>query len=80
MKTWNKRPREIRTLFNPAFCGLVIARGIEGFYETAKRPIPYSLTLLILPLCLHKQTRNIFKIGEIKLFYKNNARTSRNTY
>ncbi len=61
MKTWDKRPREVRTLFNPAFCGLVLARGIEGFATEAGRPMPFSLTLLILPLCLHKRTRELLK-------------------
>ena len=61
MKLWNQRPREIRNLFNPAFCGLVLARGVEGFSETVSRPMPFSLTLLILPLCLHKRTREQIK-------------------
>lgn len=61
MKPWNQRPREIRNLFNPAFCGLILARGVEGFSETANRPMPFSLTLLILPLCLHKRTREQIK-------------------
>ena len=61
MKLWNERPREIRNLFNPAFCGLVLARGVEGFTEQVSRPMPFSLTLLILPLCLHKRTREQIK-------------------
>ena len=61
MKPWNERPREIRNLFNPAFCGLVLARGVEGFTEEVSRPMPFSLTLLILPLCLHKRTREQIK-------------------
>lgn len=61
MKLWKQRPREIRNLFNPAFCGLVLARGVEGFADTANRPMPFSLTLLILPLCLHKRTRDQLK-------------------
>jgi hypothetical protein len=61
MKLWNQRPREIRNLFNPAFCGLVLARGVEGFSETVNRAMPFSLTLLILPLCLHKRTREQIK-------------------
>lgn len=61
MKPWNQRPREVRTLFNPAFCGLILARGMEGFIEAANRPMPFSLTLLILPLCLHKRTRDQLK-------------------
>jgi len=61
MKPWNQRPREVRTLFNPAFCGLLLARGVEGFMGKASRPMPFSLTLLILPLCLHKRTRDQLK-------------------
>src|SRR5450756_666178 len=63
MKLWSQRPREVRNLFNPAFCGLVLARGVEGFTEAANRPMPFSLTLLILPLCLHKRTRDQLKEG-----------------
>jgi hypothetical protein len=61
MKPWNQRPREVRNLFNPAFCGLVLVRGIDGFIAVAKRPMPFSLSLLILPLCLHKRTREQLK-------------------
>jgi hypothetical protein len=70
MKPWNQRPREIRNLFNPAFCGLVIARGVEGFTEESNRPMPFSLTLLILPLCLHKRTREQIKDGSRSYFTK----------
>lgn len=66
MKPWNQRPREIRNLFNPAFCGTVLARGIEGF----GRPMPFSLTLLILPLCLHKRTRDQIKEARNSYFTK----------
>lgn len=58
MKDWNVRPPEIRTLFNPAFCGLVLARSIKGFNQETSESMPYSLSLLILPLCLHKRTRD----------------------
>jgi hypothetical protein len=61
MTLWNQRPREVRNLFNPAFCGLVIAKGVEGFAEAASRAMPFSLTMLILPLCLHKRTREQIK-------------------
>jgi len=70
MKPWNQRPREIRNLFNPAFCGLVLARGIGGFSETVNRPMPFSLTLLILPLCLHKRTREQIKEAKQAYFTK----------
>lgn len=70
MKPWNQRPREIRNLFNPAFCGLVLARGLEGFSETVNQPMPFSLTLLILPLCLHKRTRDQIKGASRSYFTK----------
>lgn len=70
MKTFTDRPREVRALFNPAFCGLVIARGIEGFSSVSGRPMPFSLSLLILPLCLHQRTREVFKAATRSYFTK----------
>lgn len=59
MPPWNQRPREIRNLFNPAFCGLIIVRGIEGYSENMKQSMPFSLSLLTLPLSLHTPTRKV---------------------
>lgn len=60
MKRWDQRPIEIRNLFNPAFCGLVLFRALHGYEEEDTRGMPFSLTLLILPLCLHKDSREVF--------------------
>jgi len=57
MKRWDQRPFEIRNLFNPAFCGLVLFRSLGGYEEKDSRGMPFSLTLLVLPLCLHKHSR-----------------------
>lgn len=70
MKPWHLRPREIRNLFNPAFCGLIIARAIEGYSNEAGAPMPFSLTLLILPLCLHRRTREQIKESNRAYFTK----------
>jgi hypothetical protein len=59
MKRWDQRPIEIRNLFNPAFCGLVLFRSFCGYEEEDSRGMPFSLALLILPLCLHKPSREI---------------------
>lgn len=59
MKRWNQRPFEIRNLFNPAFCGLVLFRAMQGYEEEDLRGIPFSLSLLVLPLCLHKDSREV---------------------
>jgi hypothetical protein len=58
MKRWSRRPFETRNLFNPAFCGLVLFRAMAGYEEMDPRGIPFSLSLLILPLSLHKETRD----------------------
>ena len=59
MKKWNERPFEIRNLFNPAFCGVVLLRAFVGYEEEDDSGMPFSLALLVLPLCLHKDTREI---------------------
>lgn len=59
MKPWNQRPFEIRNLFNPAFCGLVVFRALHSYEEQDARGMPFSLSLLVLPLCLHKDSREV---------------------
>lgn len=63
MKLWTERPIEIRNLFNPAFCGLVLMRALLGYEEEDARGMPFSLVFLLLPLCLHKQSRDTFQRG-----------------
>jgi hypothetical protein len=59
VKRWDQRPFEIRNLFNPAFCGLVLFRALHGYEEQDARGMPFSLSLLVLPLCLHKDSREV---------------------
>ncbi|WP_424170392.1 three component ABC system middle component [Terracidiphilus sp.] len=59
MKSWLQRPFELKTLFNPAFCGVVLSRVLAGYEEEKADGMPFSLVLLVLPLCLHKETRLI---------------------
>ncbi|MBD3669353.1 MAG: hypothetical protein HUJ29_01155 [Gammaproteobacteria bacterium] len=59
MKRWDQRPFEIRNLLNPAFCGLVLFRALQGYEEVDERGMPFSLSMLVLPLCLHKASREI---------------------
>jgi hypothetical protein len=59
VKRWDRRPFEIRNLFNPAFCGLTLFRALQGYEEEDVRGMPFSLSLLVLPLCLHKDTREV---------------------
>lgn len=59
MKRWDQRPFEIRNLFNPAFCGLVLFRALHGYEEENVCGMPFSLSLPILPLCLYKESREV---------------------
>jgi len=59
VKRWDQRPFEIRNLFNPAFCGLALFRAMQGYEEEDSRGMPFSLSLLVLPLCLHKDSREV---------------------
>lgn len=59
MKRWDQRPFEVKNLFNPAFCGLVLFRALQGYEEENPDGMPFSLALLVLPLCLHKDSREV---------------------
>lgn len=61
MKRWDQRPFEVRNLFNPAFCGLVLFRALQGYEEKSPAGMPYSLSLLVLPLCLQKNSRKVIE-------------------
>lgn len=63
MKLWNQRPIEVRNLFNPAFCGLILYRALAGFQEADARGMPFSMSLLILPLTLQRHSREIIQSG-----------------
>jgi hypothetical protein len=70
MKRWDERPIEIRNLFNPAFCGLVLFRSLSGHDEEDPRGMPFSLALLILPLCLQKDARDVLLKSNRSYFLK----------
>lgn len=58
MKSWNERTREVAYLLNPAFCGRLLYAAIKEYESKAQHALPFPLVYLILPLVLHKQTRN----------------------
>jgi hypothetical protein len=53
------RPIEATTLLNPAFCGLLLNQSVQNF-DTASshRGMPFALLFLVLPLILHRPTRD----------------------
>jgi Family of unknown function (DUF6521) len=70
LKPWNQRPFEVRNLFNPAFCGIILFRALAGFQEENEAGMPFSLALLVLPLCLHKDTRLVLAENSRSYFLK----------
>ncbi len=57
MKKWEHRPIEEANLFNPAFCGELLRRAIANYNATSQSEFPYPLSFLVLPIILHRQTR-----------------------
>jgi hypothetical protein len=58
MLEWEQRPVEVTHLFNPAFCGTLIAKTTETYFGAAGQGLPFGLAFLILPVILHQETRN----------------------
>lgn len=63
MKHWDRRPVEVRNLFNPAFCGLLLYRAMNAFQEVDVRGMPFSMSILILPLVLQRHSRELIQRG-----------------
>lgn len=57
MRTWSQRAVEEANLFNPAFCAVLLAKASEEFAKKAQRPFPFALAFLVLPIVLHRGTR-----------------------
>lgn len=60
MKEWTKRPSEIATLLNPAFCGFLLLIGLDAYIKKINEGAPYAFPFVMLPLVLHKPTRHAF--------------------
>lgn len=59
MIQWSERPSEVRNLLNPAFCARILYVFCAEYEKNAKGAIPFPLIYLVLPLVLHKRTREI---------------------
>ncbi len=57
MNLWENRPVEVANLLNPAFCGEILIRAVSQYERTSQQPFPYGLAFLVLPIVLHKRTR-----------------------
>jgi len=58
LKKWNERSNEVAYLLNPAFCGRLLYGAIRTYNLETKRAFPFPLIYLVLPLLLHKNTRD----------------------
>ena len=59
MSSWTERPLEEANLLNPAFCCLGMTAAIAGYQAEANHGLPLGLAYMILPITLHKPTRDI---------------------
>ena len=59
MEKWNNRSPEVANLLNPAFCATLIHQTIQEYGKHSKSGLQISLLYLILPILLHKKTREI---------------------
>lgn len=57
MIAWEQRPVEIANLLNPAYCAVLLADAVGGYRSRNNDKMPIAFVFLILPLVLHKQTR-----------------------
>ncbi len=57
LNPWSERPIEQAILFNPAFCGELIGRTVVEYQKIKNIPLPFEFGFVILPLILHKETR-----------------------
>lgn len=56
---WNQHPIEVANLLNPAFCSLLLRDTIKEYQQSSSTGLPYALLFLVLPIILHKSTREI---------------------
>jgi hypothetical protein len=59
IRPWLTRSKEAAFLFNPAFCCTVISSSIVSYTLENHDGMPFPLVFIVLPIVLHKQTRNL---------------------
>ena len=55
---WSERPTEEANNFNPAFCGELLCRSVGEYYNKAEQPMSVALAFVVLPLALHRGSRD----------------------
>lgn len=69
MTAWQARPGEFASLFNPAFAAVLLREAAAGYQREDRDGIPFALCFLVLPLVLHKRTREAFPRGLTAQFH-----------
>lgn len=59
MREWKMRSKEVAYLLNPAFCSRILYGAVKKYNEISNRAFPFPLIYLVLPLVLHKSTREL---------------------
>ncbi|MCY3820156.1 MAG: DUF6521 family protein [Gammaproteobacteria bacterium] len=54
---WAARPAEEARIFNPAFCGELLGRTVSEYHRTRQATVSIVTVFLVLPLTLHRPTR-----------------------
>ena len=57
MKRWDLRTVEEANLLNPAFCCVALTSSVIEYATIDRLGMPYPLSFLVLPIVLHKATR-----------------------
>jgi hypothetical protein len=55
---WSERPSEEASNLNPAFCGELIFRTVSEYRRLRQQPFGFALSFVVLPIALHKATRD----------------------
>jgi hypothetical protein len=58
MSRYTSRPSEERTLLNPSFCSCLLWQAAVGYKNTSQESLPFDISFLVLPLVLHRATRD----------------------
>jgi hypothetical protein len=59
LKRWEQRVTEEAYLFNPAFCGALIAEFVREFRNAKDDECPFMMPFCALPISLHPKTRSL---------------------
>ena len=70
LPSWENRPVTVANLLNPAFCGEIIRIMLKAYKTETNKSLPFELVFLVLPLVLHKQSRESLPSTTSKNFYE----------